>query len=90
MKITLKTIVTLLVLISISALAKADACTDLQSRAEQGLAQQGLDGASRSQLEMLLEIGRGGDVGVCQQATTGSLLTPLPTGRICEKSEKTV
>jgi hypothetical protein len=68
----------------------ADACTELVSRAELGLAQQGIDDGSKSQLEMLLEVGRSGDVSACVQATTGSLSSPRPTGHKCEKSLNSV
>jgi hypothetical protein len=70
--------------------AKADSCADLVKKAEQGLVQQGLDDSLKSQLEMLLEVGRSGDLAICEQATTGSLLTPRPTGYKCDKSDKTV
>ncbi len=75
--------------VSFSAQA-ADACTELVSRAETGLAQQGIDEASKSQLEMLLDVGRGGDVSACIQATTGSLSSPRPAGYKCDKSLNSV
>ena len=69
-----------LLLIGSSAAAYADACTDLVTRAESGLSQQGLDAASKSELETLLDVGRKGDVSACVQATTGSMSSPRPDG----------
>jgi hypothetical protein len=80
-----------LLLIGSSAVAYADPCTDLVSQAESGLAQQGLDPASKSELETLLGVGRSGDVSACAQAATGSMSSPPHgEGRKCQKTLNSV
>jgi hypothetical protein len=78
-------------LIGSSAVAYADACTDLVSQAENGLAQQELDAASKTELETLLRVGRKGDVSACAQAATGSMSSPPHgEGRKCQKTLNSV
>jgi hypothetical protein len=79
-----------LLLIGSSATAYADACSDLVTKAQTGLAQQGLDDASKSELETLLDVGRKGDVSACVQATTASMSTPRPEGHRCSKTLNSV
>jgi hypothetical protein len=79
-----------LFLIGSSAAAYADACSELITRAQTGLAQQGLDDTSKSELETLLDVGRKGDISACAQATTGSMSSPRPEGRGCSKSLNSV
>jgi hypothetical protein len=92
MRHSLKTVsVAALLCIAMSASAAADPCSDLVSKAQLGLQQQGLDESSKNQLEELLGVGRAGDISACQSAATGSLMSPMPaSGSRCSKSDKTV
>jgi hypothetical protein len=87
--------ISLMVLMTSSTLALADACTDLVGQADAALQMENLDPTMREQLQQLREVGRSGDLQQCMAANTGSLQqsTPArsgPGGHSCSKSPDTV